>query len=319
MTDTHLVHGWRFRLLLLSAVISAISYIGFALWGGWQEVWQAFTRIGATATSAAFILSLINYGLRFIRWNGYLVELGCSSLPSAEHLRIYLAGFALTATPGKAGEALRTVLLKPLGVPYSNSFAALVSERLADIAVVLLLSLLGIAAYPELFPIALVFLAAMGGFVAILMPAPQRWVRSGLSRRNSQFSQLMMKVVNVFAQARRCNPPGMIVKGLILGGLAWAAEGLGFWFLLEQVDANISWYLAISIYCLSMLAGAASFMPGGIGGAEAAMTAMLTLSGVPLPIAIAVTVLIRLATLWFAVVIGLFLLIPYLAKTKNGK
>ena len=41
----------------------------------------------------------------------------------AVKLKIYLAGFALTTTPGKAAR-LRGVLLKPLGVPHSHSLAA---------------------------------------------------------------------------------------------------------------------------------------------------------------------------------------------------
>jgi len=61
-----------------------------------------------------------------------------------------------------------------------------------------------------------------------------------------------------------------------------------------------------------MLAGAVSFMPGGLGGAEAAMTALLVTSNVDMPQAVAATVIIRLATLWFAVLLGggvLYLLI----------
>ncbi len=53
-----------------------------------------------------------------------------------------------------------------------------------------------------------------------------------------------------------------------------------------------------------MLAGAISSLPGGLGGSEATMIALLSLCGVPLPIAISATVLIRLATLWFAVLLG---------------
>jgi len=53
-----------------------------------------------------------------------------------------------------------------------------------------------------------------------------------------------------------------------------------------------------------MLAGAISFLPGGVGGAEAVMAAMLVAAGAPEAKAVAATVIIRLATLWFAVAIG---------------
>ncbi len=54
-----------------------------------------------------------------------------------------------------------------------------------------------------------------------------------------------------------------------------------------------------------MLAGAVSFLPGGLGGAEAAMLTLLIYGGLELPEAAAVTLVIRITTLWFAVLLGL--------------
>nr|WP_281423895.1 lysylphosphatidylglycerol synthase transmembrane domain-containing protein [Oceanobacter mangrovi] len=293
---------------MLSAVLSAFGYIGFSLWGGWQEVMAAVVQIGLPVTLFALLLSLLNYGLRFVRWQAYLQELGVR-LPVMRHAQIYLCGFALTATPGKAGEALRSVLLKPLGVQYSDSIAALLSERFSDILAVLLLAGLVVVAYPEFYPVGILFIGLCCCFGLLLLPASQAWIRQCFTGRENKLALLVSKILNVLARTRDCNPSSLVAGGLLLGVLAWSAEGIAFWLMLHQVGADISWFLAISIYSLSMLAGAASFMPGGLGGAEAAMTAMLTLLGVPLHVAIAVTLMIRLATLWFAVVIGLLMLL----------
>ena len=49
-----------------------------------------------------------------------------------------------------------------------------------------------------------------------------------------------------------------------------------------------------------------SFLPGGLGVAEGSMTGLIRVLGdVPRAAAVAATVLIRLATLWFAVALGL--------------
>jgi uncharacterized protein (TIRG00374 family) len=53
-----------------------------------------------------------------------------------------------------------------------------------------------------------------------------------------------------------------------------------------------------------MLAGALSFMPGGLGGAEVVMAGLLIVAGMAESQAIAATVIIRLSTLWFAVALG---------------
>jgi uncharacterized protein (TIRG00374 family) len=49
-------------------------------------------------------------------------------------------------------------------------------------------------------------------------------------------------------------------------------------------------------------------MPGGLGGTEAVMVGLLVWKGMPGADAVAATVLIRLATLWFAVGLGALML-----------
>ena len=53
-----------------------------------------------------------------------------------------------------------------------------------------------------------------------------------------------------------------------------------------------------------MLVGAVSFIPGGVGSAEAALTTLMVLQGVDMPTAIVIAILCRITTLWFAVALG---------------
>ena len=125
MTES-LLSGWRFRSVIWSVLLAASGYLAFAVWSGWAEVADAVTRVGVLGLGVTLALSLVNYGLRFLRWQGCLAALG-HPVPWKPGLQIYLAGFALTSTPGKNGEALRGVLLRPRGVPYPMSFAAFFS------------------------------------------------------------------------------------------------------------------------------------------------------------------------------------------------
>src|SRR5512137_2100324 len=113
MTNT-VLSGWRFRALLLVVLLSALGYLAFSLWGGWHEVVSAIVRVGFIGTVIALALSLVNYGLRFVRWQKYLALLG-HHVYAPESLRIYIAGFGLTILPGKVGETIRSVFLKHHG------------------------------------------------------------------------------------------------------------------------------------------------------------------------------------------------------------
>ena len=60
----------------------------------------------------------------------------------------------------------------------------------------------------------------------------------------------------------------------------------------------------------AMIAGALSMLPGGLGGVEATMMALLLALGTNLDVGLAATAVIRLTTLWFAVGLG-FAALPF--------
>jgi uncharacterized protein (TIRG00374 family) len=94
--------------------------------------------------------------------------------------------------------------------------------------------------------------------------------------------------------------------GIVVGILAWGAEGLGLYLICLGLHIEVNAALAVGIYAIAVLAGSAAFfLPGGIGGMEIVMTTLLAqASGAAISTAVIATLLCRLATLWFAVLIG---------------
>ena len=60
----------------------------------------------------------------------------------------------------------------------------------------------------------------------------------------------------------------------------------------------------ISTYSSSLVIGALSFIPGGIGIAEGSLIGLLTFQGIDISEAIVIVVLIRIFTLWFSTITG---------------
>lgn len=304
MNEALFLSGWRYRVLIGSVAFSALGYLGISLWGGWQAVSDAISRVGLLGGAQIGVLILIGYGLRFLRWQVYLNALR-HPLPWWPSLKIYLAGFALTTTPGKAGEALRGVLLRRWNVPYANSFAALFSERLSDLLAMVLLALLGLSRYPEWLSIIVACLVLVTCGVQLIS---RQQLLEAIERRISQgrgwISRLLCNVVHVLHQSRHLHSPQRLVGTTVLSLSAWSLEALVFHWILNAMGVDVALTFAVFVYAVSMLAGALSFMPGGLGSAEAVMVALLVSSDVAVADAIAATVLLRLATLWFAVGVG---------------
>lgn len=298
-----LLGGWRYRAVIWSVLLAALGYLGFALWSGWQEVVGAVAKVGVVGLAIALLLSLVNYGLRFVRWQWYLDAMA-HPMPWRPSLKIYLAGFALTTTPGKAGEALRGVLLKRWAVPYPTSLAAFLSERLSDLLAVVILALFGLSAYPDVQP--LIAIGAAGIIVAFILLSNKRLLTRmhQAIQKVSRPSSVMRHLLEILLQARRCHSPRLMLGATSLSLVAWAAEAWAFHLILQWMGLDVPLAYSVFVYAVSMLAGALSFMPGGLGGAEAVMVGILGIVGAALPEAAAATVLIRVTTLWFAVFLG---------------
>lgn len=269
-------------------------------------VWTAVYRLGIVGWSLILGLSMVNYMLRFIRWQGYLAQLG-HHIPIGWHLAYYLSGFAFTTTPGKAGETVRSLYLKRHQVPYSSSLACFFVERFVDMAAIALLALAAAFVFEEArWP---VFLLA--GLVVLLLPLiHSQTLKNLLNKRSAgttatRFNTMICHLQGLLQSSSTLLRTGSLYSGLAIGLLAWGAEGYGFYLILGYLGIHTSLILAIGIYALSILVGAISFIPGGLGSTEAVMFLMLGYIGADTPTAIAATLVCRIATLWFAVMIGL--------------
>jgi uncharacterized protein (TIRG00374 family) len=303
-----IARGWL-KGIVLSTVAAAAAYLATVLWVGRLDVSAAVSLVSVDTLLGLLALSMMNYGLRFLRWHYYLRTLG-ASIPLGHDLRVYIAGFALTATPGKAGEMARSLWLRPYGVSATFSLAAFLAERLQDFLAILLLSSLGVSLYGGvdwLLSMSLGLVALAAGILYV--PLITRWALALAGGRRKRLGALVSRLSEILALTKTCLTPRRFALGLLIGLCAWSAEAFGFFLLMQALGNPLRLLSAISIYALSMLAGALSFMPGGLGGSEASMIVLLRILSVPLPMAVSATLLIRLATLWFAVLLGILALL----------
>ena len=290
----------RLRLVAVPIAIGLAVYVGLFLWGGVGDVGHAFARIGPAALAGALGLATINFLLRFLRWQMYLARLG-HPIPRGRSFRIYLSGFALTISPGKLGENVRAPLLKRLGVPYRKSLSAFLNERLSDIAALLLMSLIGISAYPRVAWIALVVGAVLAVAMALLVLEGRL---AAVAPASSLPGKAMAALRRVFDAARSCHSPGLTAASLLLSLGAWSAEAFVLALIVPRFGLDLPIAFTLFAFAIAILAGAISFVPAGLGGTEAVMALMLAGRGLPMPDAIAAAMVLRLTTLWFAVLVG---------------
>lgn len=289
---------------LLFMLFGLLVYLALAS-VDFHAVMQAAGQLGIGGWAVLLSLSLVNYGLRFGRWHIYLRDLG-HSVPLIRHLMIYLTGFALTATPGKVGEGIRALLLRQYGASIERSLSLLMAERLLDLMTISLLALLlFLAPVPEMRWFPVIGAAGVLLVLAACHPVSFTWLERLVRRLPSRkLSGLASRLPNFRHDLATLIRGRLLAGGLAIGLVAWLAEGIGLYLVALALDIPIGPAVAIGIYATAMLAGALSFLPGGLGSADATMTALLVIMGASLPAAAAATIIVRIATLWFAIALG---------------
>ncbi|MBN4080240.1 flippase-like domain-containing protein [Beggiatoa alba] len=298
------------RFLSLGLIFVCILYIGLILFAEPEKILAAFSKMSLLSWFMVLSCSLSNYILRFIRWHYYLGYLN-HQIPSVQNFFYYMAGFALTITPAKVGETIRSTYLAQHAVPYSRSLAMFFTERFLDLLVIVLFSLfilqLGFQSNAQNFNhFILVSVIVIVSFIPLLRQTFVTQCLNTICKKISwhRLQALLQHLVHLLHTASALFAHKPIFTGLFLGVPAWLIQGIAFYLILTTLKIDITLQQSIGIYAISLLAGALSFIPGGIGTTEAVMTLLLTFLGADSASAIAAALISRLTTLWFAVCLG---------------
>jgi uncharacterized membrane protein YbhN (UPF0104 family) len=300
------------RALLISLAAAAAMVLVFSLLADINDIGAAIRGFNWRYAPLIFLLTIWNYAWRSLKFRRYLAALDVPSTGLRRDILIFLCGFALTITPGKVGELVRTVYLRRLtGAPPNRTSAVIIADRVTDGLAMLALALVGLVEFRYGRPfLALVLIALAGGLLVIQRP--------GLLHRLINRLAGMPLVGGGIVHARAFVDasytlfrPRMLAQGFGLSVISWYGECVAFFLVLVGLGLEASWSLLLAatfILALSSLAGGASMLPGGLGITDASVAGMLLLliddPGMNRTVAAAATLLIRFATLWFGVIVG---------------
>ena len=310
------VRPYKSSLIVLAVFVAGLFLAARTASG--ENIWAEVTRISWLQLVALLALSAINYLFRATRWFLYSNALHIALSP-AQVIRHFIGGFALTMTPGRVGELVRVRWInKESGTPYEVATPLVLVDRAADLASMGLLLAASVALMTGGIQGAIP-VAALAILTAIIVTRPALFRRAILTGW-----RLVGKKPRVFVRLRRgadalmpFSDAKLALPAMALGFFGWFAEGFAFYLLMDWMGSPLPLWTCVGIFVFSMITGGLTGMPGGLGGAEAAMVALLSLQGVPLETAIPATAIIRVTTLWFAVALGL-LVFP-IAEAKATK
>lgn len=298
------------RKIILSLIFALLVYMALVFWSDWRALTTALLDFPWLWLPAVVGLTLVNYLGRLLKWHWYLrlLQIPISRFDSA---RIFGVGMLMVMTPGKAGEFLKSYMVKNVtGTPMAVTAPVVLAERMTDGMAMLLLASVGLFAYPDPKArwIAAIVVANFLLTVIVIQIRPLAlWVLE-LGKRLPLIRRFADHLYDFYESSYLIFRPRNLLISLTIGVISWLAEGLAYFIVLVGFGATVSWQtvlIAVFIFCISTVIGAVFATPGGLGGVEGSLVALSSsLLSLPTAVATAAALLVRFCTLWFGVGIG---------------
>jgi uncharacterized protein (TIRG00374 family) len=308
------------RSLLLVMLFAVAVYGAYAVYSGIGKLGESLLRFTWASFAAACGLAFGNYVLRFLKWEFYLSRLGIRSVSKVDSFLTFLSGFVLTVTPGKVGEVFKSwVLFETHGIPMARTAPIVVAERVTDLIGVITLIVLGSLGFAG----GLVW-AGVGAalvltlLVVIASPSLSIGIIRTIERVPGRIGRVAPKLHVAYDSLRTLLHPKNLAVPAVLSVAAWLLECLALWVILRGFGESTSVPLCVFFYATSTLAGAIVPVPGGLGVTETALQEQMREVGhVASATSTAAMMLVRFATLWFAVLVG-FIALTALKRRHAG-
>jgi uncharacterized protein (TIRG00374 family) len=296
--------------IIISALLGLAVVIVLGLVSDIGQVGQSFSTFEWAALPAILGFTLLNYVLRWLKWDYYMrrMDMG-QGVSYTDSALLFTSGMVMAVTPGKVGEVLKSYLLKRInGTPISASAPIVLAERITDGLAMLLLMGFGLTLYAPARPAFLALLAlTLAGLVILQSRALVERV-SGLTVRLPYGQKIAPRLMTAYLSSQRLLSWRILLASTMISIVSWFGECIAFYYVLRGLGAPASFLLlqqATFIFAASTLFGLVSFLPGGLGVSEASSTGLLVLL-IPMASgpATTATIIIRFCTLWFGVTLG---------------
>jgi len=296
------------RKVVIATLLGALVFAGLSFYGNVQELRHKLDHYAWGYFVAAIALASSNYALRFLRWQYYLGRVG-QSVPWRPSLVIFLSGFVMSVTPAKVGEVLKSLLLyESRGISIARTAPIVIAERLTDLIALVLLTSVGTLAFAQGLPVAIGGAAAVTLLWLLCAFRPLGELAFAIAERIPFLDRAIPKLREAYESMQVLVGPAPLALATLLAVASWSLECVCLWTIVRGFEGVLlDGISATFAYSAPTIAGALALMPGGLGVTEAGMTGVLqTLGGAEMTpaVATAVTMLVRIATLWWAVVLG---------------
>ena len=292
----------RFYLLI---VIGIILYIAFLILSDLNVISSKILEMDIQFLPYILLLAPLSWFVLFFRWH-ILLKNSQIIIPKKENFKIYMTGFAMSATPGKVGELIKSQLLHTkYGTPRKKTIAIILAEQFYNLIGILFISLLGLFYFD--FSIYVVFFTGgLLSFSVILLSSEKLFKKFiNLISKNKFLKKYTPSFFDSYITLKKSIRGKVFVTSSLLSISFWLIESLVVYIVFLSFEIkNFEFLQLATTYTTSIIIGVASFLPMGIGVVEGSLAGFFSYQGIELSLALTLVIFIRIFTRWYGVIVG---------------
>mgnify|MGYP001237037489 CR=1 FL=1 len=299
-----------FDNLIILVIIIVIFYIAILIFSDINAIADKISNIQITYLPIIFSLVGVQLVVLGIKYHRMLKKLGIN-IPLNKGIKIYISGISLIATPGGAGTAIKShVLKKRYNVPLSRTLPTIFMERLTELVAILII--LSFFFYWTNL-VESIFAIALGLIFTFIMYL--------LISKNKIFNSLKIFLNKINKLKKLSNSiddskESFLIlsrKNTFLEMIGWSlvaklAQLFAVYFIFLSLNVDLGALLTGQIYYTSLVLGSLTFLPSGIVITESTMIAILLNHGIDFSLATLLVIFTRLITTWFSTILGIITL-----------
>ncbi len=294
------------RNLILAVALGVAVFLVITFLSDFGELKSALANFDLALVPVILGLVTLSYAGRFVRWLYYLRVLKVS-VPLGQNAAIFVAGLSMTISPGKLGEVLKSVFVRQAsGAPIARTAPAVVAERATDGTGMVAWGFIGAFALGLSPFYVFVFLAVAVLGIVVLRSARLSRLAERVLLKLPLLDRLAPHLRAFHGASNELLGTRPLVVGTVISFLSWGLECFAVYLCAVGLGADVGFLMVVFVFAVSSLLGVLSMIPGGIGAVEAGLALQFArLAGMSAGLAGALTLVIRLATLWWATLLGI--------------
>ena len=309
------------RKIILVLIFVTVLYSGFLIFSDISVIYDKMLNFKVEFLPIIFPLIIFGWLILFVRWH-LLLKNSNIQIPLKSSFSTYFSGFALSIIPGEVGPLIKAQILKnKFNISRAKTSPIVISEFLYTGIGLVSLSLIGGVVFEVGMYIGSIF-ACLLIIIFLVINSKKLFIKFMKIASKIKFISNFTNSIEDSSDVIKKSTSGKIMVYCSLLSIShWLIESVAVFLIIHAFGiSTIELINIIPMYSTSILLGLASFLPlGGIGVVEGSLSAFLNLHGIELSIALPIVITIRLFTIWFGILIGLFALKKYGGLTMDNK